>query len=506
MHVLKSVVSSLLLITSICWIGIQHLFLTPESFTTFLISRHQKKLTSSRTNHHKAAETFDFLQLRRDWCRVKSKQIAWREILGECMKRDYFKKDKRFATNPQLSQVSQVLIKSAGEHTSLRIDTFNNYGMSKTFGGDSIRVIFHGPETISASVFDLQNGSYDAIALLRTPGFYRVQVLLEYTLCNGIKEPQTEWYVNAHCASSKNNNTRKLIQADTQSKMNDYIHEEISPGILIEIPKPNIDLTMLPEILTKINCGFKCKSVWDGHGSWRKNEGAVGVGDGGDGWQWKETIPTIPKMKAKNRTIGNRNHSTLWIYGDSISYYFYKRLKKTSLCTDVFQSCNNTYNWIYPKKLYEMRHFCNDIDVDPNRIVSYFNQVVQQPQMDEHSVLIFNLGAHFVKNTSFRKYRKIINRLLETLKTFQGHVIWKSTTAIHNQDIRVMGAFRRYLTSQRVELFNAYANSMICTQGHHLLDIYPLTASFPSGTKDGVHYHRNAQKPMEEMLTEYFSM
>ena len=96
MHVLKSVVSSLLLVTSICWIGIQHLFLTPESFTTFLISRHQNKLTSSRTNHRKAAETFDFLQLRRDWCRVKSKQIAWREILGECIKRDHFKQDKRY--------------------------------------------------------------------------------------------------------------------------------------------------------------------------------------------------------------------------------------------------------------------------------------------------------------------------------------------------------------------------------------------------------------------------
>ena len=68
--------------------------------------------------------------------------------------------------------------------------------MSKTFGGDSIRVIFRGPETISASVFDLQNGSYDALALLRSPGFYHVQVLLEYTLCNGIKDPQTEWYVN----------------------------------------------------------------------------------------------------------------------------------------------------------------------------------------------------------------------------------------------------------------------------------------------------------------------
>lgn len=38
--------------------------------------------------------------------------------------------------------------------------------------------------------------------------------------------------------------------------------------------------------------------------------------------------------------------------------------------------------------------------------------------------------------------------LLRELKTFKGTVVWKSTTAIHLQDIKVMGAFRRYLTDQ----------------------------------------------------------
>ena len=49
-----------------------------------------------------------------------------------------------------------------------------------------------------------------------------------------------------------------------------------------------------------------------------------------------------------------RQQSTLWIYGDSISYYFHERIKNKRLCRRVFETCGNTYNWIYPKTMYEM--------------------------------------------------------------------------------------------------------------------------------------------------------
>ena len=56
---------------------------------------------------------------------------------------------------------------------------------------------------IRATIFDLQNGSYDAIAFLRTPGYYEVKVILEYTQCNGIKDPPTEWYVKGKLQAKK---------------------------------------------------------------------------------------------------------------------------------------------------------------------------------------------------------------------------------------------------------------------------------------------------------------
>ena len=101
----------------------------------------------------------------------------------------------RYETNPFLSQVSQVISKPAGEHTRIRIDTYTNHGFKKRSGGDSFRVLLHGPDTLAASVFDLHNGSYDALALLITPGIYKLQVILDYSLCNGFRDPPTEWYV-----------------------------------------------------------------------------------------------------------------------------------------------------------------------------------------------------------------------------------------------------------------------------------------------------------------------
>ena len=49
-----------------------------------------------------------------------------------------------------------------------------------------------------------------------------------------------------------------------------------------------------------------------------------------------------------------------WIYGDSLSFYFYESFSKTQreFCDTHFKMCNVSYNWIYPKTLYELVSFC----------------------------------------------------------------------------------------------------------------------------------------------------
>jgi len=59
------------------------------------------------------------------------------------------------------------------------------------------------------------------------------------------------------------------------------------------------------------------------------------------------------QRKQHDHTVGR---GVFWVYGDSLSYYFYMSVNNPMrrLCSSVFKECNNTYNWIYPKTLYEL--------------------------------------------------------------------------------------------------------------------------------------------------------
>ena len=62
-------------------------------------------------------------------------------------------------------------------------------------------------------------------------------------------------------------------------------------------------------------------------------------------------------------------------------------------------------------------------------------------------------------------------------------------------------------------MFNAFATSLMCTEGFEILDVYPLTSSYPHGTggpnvefykeHDIVHFKPHVMAPFEETLTEY---
>lgn len=64
-------------------------------------------------------------------------------------------------------------------------------------------------------------------------------------------------------------------------------------------------------------------------------------------------------------------------------------------------------------------------------------------------------------------------------------------------------------------MFNAYATSLMCKEGFEVLDVHPLTASYPKGTggprveyfkeHDIVHYEAHVTRPFEDILVEYFS-
>ena len=53
---------------------------------------------------------------------------------------------------------------------------------------------------------------------------------------------------------------------------------------------------------------------------------------------------------------------------------------------------------------------------------------------------------------------------------------------------------------QRLELFYKYATNAMCKASIPVLGVYPMTASYPNGTLDHVHYSANAQREAEDQL------
>ena len=141
--------------------------------------------------------------------------------------------------------------------------------------------------------------------------------------------------------------------------------------------------------------------------------------------------------------------------------------------------------------------------------------------MDEKSVLFLNWGLHFAAAVNFTNYKRLIDELVKIIKLgdynastgeirrFKGYFIWKTTTALNrdrfpdpHKDVR------RFLTYPRVVLYNAYAARAMCRAGLRVLDVYPLSDSYPAGTvslDDPVHYSSQVFRPVESLFYKMFS-
>lgn len=52
-------------------------------------------------------------------------------------------------------------------------------------------------------------------------------------------------------------------------------------------------------------------------------------------------------------------------------------------------------------------------------------------------------------------------------------------------------------------MFSSYAMSVMCEAGFDVIDIYPMTDSYPGGTLDVVHYPNHVFSSMVTMLEKY---
>ena len=147
--------------------------------------------TKNTTSHE-----YDF---RDNWLRIHLARTDWRAILRPCLdqmawgtlKSGWGKANRSSA---RTSSISYVDIQPSGQFTRIFIQTRTANGQEKTIGGDFWRVFFTGPANVAATVFDHQNGTYEAIALLVEPGNYNVRAYLDYSLCDGLRDPPEDWF------------------------------------------------------------------------------------------------------------------------------------------------------------------------------------------------------------------------------------------------------------------------------------------------------------------------
>ena len=133
----------------------------------------------------------------KELCRERWYRLDWQYILRPCLGRTAFGRDmypSTLQTNPLLSTISNMDIKNAGEYSKLTIQTFTQFGMQKSIGGDTWRILITGPSSLQPIVHDLNNGQYEIPFLIMEPGLYKADIFMEGTLCSQYFDPPTDWF------------------------------------------------------------------------------------------------------------------------------------------------------------------------------------------------------------------------------------------------------------------------------------------------------------------------
>ena len=162
-------------------------------------------VSSNTTNHEglegqKNSDIIVATQFQQQWCRMLSERTDWKSLLKPCdgqiswesrdaLERPYWQ------TDPERSLVSSIDVRPAGEISRLFITTVNRNGEFKTEGGDSWRVKINGTASLSPRIQDKGDGTYEVVFLCRYEGIYNVYIYLDYSLCNGLRDPPVDWFI-----------------------------------------------------------------------------------------------------------------------------------------------------------------------------------------------------------------------------------------------------------------------------------------------------------------------
>ena len=168
------------------------------------------KLTSAPLRYRKYGDSWlmskDELMLLRDWCIEHDYRINWQRILEPCKNQTVWSRFKPYwtqsnVTTARRSYVSDMDIRPAGQYSRFFIQSVAQDGTKKSTGGDSWRVHIRGDEHAPVTIMDQRNGIYEVMFLITEPGEYYAEIVLDYTLCDGMKDPPVDWFIKGNTSA-----------------------------------------------------------------------------------------------------------------------------------------------------------------------------------------------------------------------------------------------------------------------------------------------------------------
>lgn len=172
------------------------------AYLYWLHGHHQEYIASNGNDIDKskayARENALFADFMETWCRVKRMRMDWKQVLRPCADHMAWGEGnwgQQNKTDAAKSYLTLWDIRPAGQFSRFDIQSVTRDNIDKKIGGDSWRVHIRGPSSMSPTVIDHNNGKYEVSFLMLEPGKYDVEVVLEYSLCDGYKDPPKDWFI-----------------------------------------------------------------------------------------------------------------------------------------------------------------------------------------------------------------------------------------------------------------------------------------------------------------------
>ena len=193
---INKLISRKILITVAALCIFAYLYWTHHHYNVHIASRKpHARIVNNETREN--ARYADFLET---WCRLKRMRVDWKQVLRPCADNMEWGKNKGFQhsqsrTDAAKSYLISWDIRPAGQFSRFEIQSVTRDNLDKTVGGDSWRIHIRGPSSMSPTVVDHGNGKYEVIFLVLEPGKYHIEVVLEYSLCDGYRDPPRDWFI-----------------------------------------------------------------------------------------------------------------------------------------------------------------------------------------------------------------------------------------------------------------------------------------------------------------------